>query len=84
MIAMQMILTFNRNPMPELRERFNPDCKYHFTRCGDGCVVDDVGISVCHHDVTFSFFCRMENNVCLIMCQIKNTGGLLDVLAASC
>ena len=54
-IAMQIILTFNRNLMPELRERFNPDCKYHFTRCGDGCVVDDVGISVRHHDVTFLF-----------------------------
>ena len=53
---------------------------------GDGCVVvvDDVGILVRHHDVTFLFFCRMENNSCLIMCQIKNTGGLPDVLAASC
>ena len=51
---------------------------------GDGCVVDDLGISVRPHDVTFLFFCRMENNSCLIMCQIKNTGGLPDVLAASC
>ena len=51
---------------------------------GDGCVVDDVGISVRPHYVTFLFFCRMENNSCLIMCQIKNTGGLPDVLAASC
>ena len=68
--------------MPELRERFNPDCKYHFTMCGDGCEVDDEGILVRH--VTFSFFCRMENNSCLIMYQIKNTRGLPDVLAASC